>query len=112
MTKKPRPKTLKSQTFEILTPCGRIYTTITEHGDKPFEVFARLGKSGGCGSAVVNAVCAAISIGLRSGADIKDLIKGIESIGCHRSPVFDQGEKINSCVDAIAKALKSNGYNG
>jgi len=70
-------------------------------------VFARLGKSGGCGSTVVNAVCASISIGLRSGADIKDHIKGIEGICCHRPPAYNNGKQIYSCVDAIAKAIKS-----
>ena len=105
--KQARPKVLSSQTVEVPAPCGRVYVTVTFKEDQPFEVFARLGKSGGCGSAVVNAVCTTMSIGLRSGVDIKDLMRGIECISCHRPPTLDHGEPIASCVDAIAKAIKS-----
>ena len=98
----------KSETLEIPTPCGHVYVTIcrdTESGE-PIEVFARLGKSGGCASTVVNAVVALLSVGLKSGASKDDLIGAIESISCHRPPSLDQGQNIRSCVDAIAKALK------
>lgn len=107
MTKQPRPQKVHGQTIETPCPCGCVYTTVNNKDGKPFEVFARLGKSGGCGSTVVNAVCASISISLRSGGDIKDHIKGIEGISCHRPPAFDSGKQIYSCVDAIAKSIKS-----
>ena len=89
--KQTRPQKLTSQTFEIPCPCGRVYVTITENDGHPFEVFARLGKSGGCGAAVVSAMTSTTSIALRSGTDPQDLAKGLIGISCHRPEALDDG---------------------
>ena len=85
----------------------RSYVTITEKDGIPFEIFARLGKSGGCGAAVVSAMTSTASIALRSGTDPHDLAKGLLSISCHRPPAQDGEKKIMSCADAVGHALFS-----
>ena len=107
MTKADRQQKLTSKTLEIPCPCGRIYITITFDAEgNPFEIFTRLGKSGGCGAAVTSAVAATTSISLRSGTDPLDLVKGLIGISCHRSPAIDGDIKITSCVSAIGLALQ------
>lgn len=98
MTKQPRPHRLAGATYEIQTGCGEVYVTCND-GDagRLLEVFSRLGKSGGCGSATSEAVGKLASIALRSGTVAVDLVKGLAGIQCHKSP---------SCLDAVAAAIR------
>ena len=101
-----RPQKLESKSLEIPCPCGRIYIHITfDSIGRPFEIFSRLGKSGGCTSAVTSAVTTTASIALRSGTDPLDIAKGLIGISCHRSAVYDGDRKITSCADAIGAAI-------
>lgn len=95
--KQPRPRKLPGATYELQTGCGCVYVTCNEKDGRLFEVFAKLGKSGGCGSATMEGLGKAISIGLRTGVDPLDLCKSLSGIQCHKSP---------SCVDAVAVAIR------
>lgn len=98
MTKTPRPSRLAGATYEVGTGCGEVYVTCNDAPDGSlFEVFSRLGKSGGCGSATSEAVGKLASIALRSGTAPADLVKGLSGIQCHKSP---------SCLDAVAAAIR------
>lgn len=102
-----RPQKLRSRSIEIPCPCGRIYVHVSFDADgRPFEIFARLGKSGGCGAAVTGAITTTASIALRSGTDPGDIAKGLIGISCHRTTAIDKGRPIVSCADAIGRALK------
>ena len=105
MKAESRPKVLKGETKKITTGCGSLYVTVNEHNDKAFEVFAKLGKAGGCSACTTEALTRVISVGLRAGVDLSEYVHTLENIGCI-SPTFSDGEKINSCPDAIAKVLK------
>lgn len=108
--KQSRPQRTDSRTLELPCPCGRIYITITFHEGRPFEIFTRLGKAGGCTSATTSGVAVASSLALRSGADPLDVAKGLVGISCHKAPVYDGGiedkNKVHSCVDAIGRAIR------
>jgi len=97
MSKQPRPKSLSGATYEIPTGCGCIYVTCNDQDGRLFEVFAKLGKSGGCGSATMEGLGRSVSIGLRSGVDPFDLVKTFTGIQCHKSP---------SCIDAVGQAIR------
>jgi ribonucleoside-diphosphate reductase alpha chain len=106
MKAQERPKVLEGKTHKIATSCGTLYVTLNILPDgKPFEVFAKLGKAGGCSACTTEALTRCISVGLRSGVDLEEYHHTLENIGCI-SPTFSDGVKINSCPDAIAKVLK------
>jgi len=103
--KKERKKKLLGTTYQIQTGCGKLYVIINEDEGKIFEVFASMGKAGGCATSQVEALGRIISLGLRSGVEPKQIVRQLSSISCH-SPVIIGGEKILSCADAIAKTIK------
>lgn len=98
--KASRPKVLQGSTHEEPCGCGRVYVTVNVKDGKPLEVFARLGKSGGCGAATMEAVGRLLSAGLRCGVDVDVLTKQLVGIQCHRSP---------SCLEAVSRVLRSGG---
>lgn len=108
VAKRSRPRRVRGETLEMMSPCGKIYVTMNDHPDTGnlMEVFVRFGKSGTCGSLVANALTIITSYGLRSGMDVTDAVKGLIGHGCHRAPVDDGDERITSCVDAIGKAIR------
>jgi ribonucleoside-diphosphate reductase alpha chain len=105
MGKAKRPKILSEKTVKMLTGCGNMYVTVTDHETKPFEVFSFLGKAGGCPRCYGEAVSRCISIGLRYGIPISEFIEHLEGLACP-SPALEEGNKIASCPDAIAQAMK------
>ncbi len=105
--KKPRkrPTTVTGTTRKINTGYGALYITINEDEHGLFEVFAQIGRAGGFTQSFTESLARLISLQLRSGIDVQDIINQLEGI---RSPeiAFDQGQKILSIPDAMAKALK------
>ena len=106
MKAQDRPKSLKGETIKMKTGCGNIYVTPNLYNDKVFEVFAKLGKAGGCSACMTEALTRSLSIGLRSGVELEEYVRTLEGIHCS-SATFAEGEQILSCPDAIAKVLKT-----
>jgi ribonucleoside-diphosphate reductase alpha chain len=107
-----RPETLHGITNKIKTGFGNLYvTTINTHNGRPFEVFAQIGKSGYDTMADTEAICRMVSLALRSGVDVEDIIEQLRGIGGD-SPVFGSGGLIRSVPDAIAKVLHRHFGNG
>lgn len=104
--KNPRPKVLQGVTIEVPSPCGKIYVVVNSIDNKPQEVFVRFGKQGSCSSTISNALAVTISYSLRSGTDIRDIVKGLKGNCCHRAPAYMDGKQIPSCIDAIGKAIE------
>ncbi|MCX8176014.1 MAG: TSCPD domain-containing protein, partial [Candidatus Bathyarchaeota archaeon] len=103
---KKRPKMLHGVTYEIQTGCGSLYVTINEdENGLPFEVFARLGKAGGCASAQTEGLGRSASLILRCGIDPKEIVKHYKGISCDRQIGVGKN-KVLSCPDAIGKALE------
>ena len=99
-----RPDTLNSITDKIKTGFGNLYVTITFFNQKPFEVFASIGKSGYSTMADAEAIGRLISLALRTGVDPKEVVSQIAGIG-GSDPVFTEGGLVTSIPDAIAKVL-------
>jgi len=101
-----RAKIVSGITIETRTGCGDLYVTINEDERKnPFEVFAQLGKSGGCAASQTEAIGRLTSLCLRSGISWEQVVKQLKGIICDRSYGFGK-EKIFSCADAVAKAIE------
>jgi len=100
-----RPECLLSYTTKLTTGCGSLYIIVsyTEDG-KPVEVFAHLGKAGGCSACQVNVITLLLSRGLRYGIPLEVLTDKMLGSQC-ASGVWDNGVQILSCPDAIAQVL-------
>jgi len=101
---RPRPDTIKGATQKVETGYGGLYVTINEDDNGMFEVFARIGKSGGYTASFTEAIARLSSLCLRSGIPPEQVVEQLEGI---RSPkvTFDRGEQVHSVPDAIAKAM-------
>ena len=100
-----RPDTLTSVTDKIKTGFGNLYVTIAFFNQKPFEVFASIGKSGYTTMADAEAIGRLVSLALRSGVDPKQVVAQLKGIG-GAEPIFTDGGLVHSIPDAIAKVLE------
>ena len=99
-----RPDQNEGETTRIKTGCGWLYITdCTESEYK--EVFIRLGKTGGCAAAFLQALAISVSLGLRAGVPKERFIDLFKDIRCP-TPCWYKGEQVLSCPDGIAKMLR------
>ncbi len=103
---KPRPEVISGTTRRMTTGCGNLYVTINEDKEGPFEVFAAMGKAGGCSSSQTEAISRLISLSLRTGIDRETIIKQLKGVRCPAPARERGGGVILSCADAIAKAIE------
>ncbi len=107
--KKPRKRPLKTsgKTIRIETGCGHLYVTINEDELGLVELFATMGKAGGCASSQIEAISRLISLSLRSQIDPYSIIKQLKGIRCPNPTIFpSEYGKTLSCADGIAKAIE------
>lgn len=105
MEKKKRNKREYGTTEKCRTGCGSLYVTINIRDKEIFEVFASLGKAGGCAHCQLEALTRSVTLGLRYGVPIEGYFKMFEDIKCPE-PTWDDGIQIKSCPDAIARTLE------
>ncbi len=104
LPKRLRPDSTHGTTYKVGTGCGSLYVTVNEDEHGVCEVFSHLGKSGGCASSQAEAVSRMVSLSLRSGIKVGEIVKQLKGIQCPNS-VWFKGHKILSCPDGIAQAL-------
>ncbi len=101
-----RPKTLSGQTTSIGTALGNLFVTVNSADGKPFELFAQIGKAGSDVVAFTEAIARLVSLALRCGVSVDEIVTQLEGIGGARSVGFGPN-RIRSVPDAIGQALKN-----
>ncbi|MDP3993876.1 MAG: adenosylcobalamin-dependent ribonucleoside-diphosphate reductase [Candidatus Doudnabacteria bacterium] len=106
ITPRERPDVMHGSTYRLRTPYGNLFVIINEDQHGPFEVFSQLGKAGGFFQAQTEAICRMISLALRSGISVMDVVDQLKGI---RGPdvVFSNGGTIHSLPDAIGQVLEN-----
>ncbi len=100
-----RPDVITGRTQKILTGYGALYVTVNEDEKGLFEVFAQIGRGGGYTASFTEGIARLVSLCLRSGVPVDEIIDQLEGIRSPRIAV-DHGERVYSIPDAVAKAIK------
>ena len=105
LTPRDRPRVMRGVTERFRTGHGNMYITVNfDEDSQPFEIFAALGKAGGCDSANLEAVSRLASLCLRTGLNSEEIIYNLRGITC--CPAWDEGVQISSAPDAMATMLR------
>ena len=76
-----RPRSLPSTTTRLQTEMGNLFVTVsTDEDGEPFEVFGWLGKGGSFQHGVTELACRLISLHLRRGTPLEEVIDQIQGI--------------------------------
>jgi ribonucleoside-diphosphate reductase alpha chain len=101
---RPRPEVVTGKTVRMETGCGNLYVTTNETEDGAFELFAQIGKAGGCAASQTEAIGRLVSLALRSGVDAGAVARQLQGVRCPY-PSWNKGHKVLSCADGIGQAL-------
>ncbi len=103
---KERPEVMSGKTYKVKTGYGNMYITINNDEDGvPFEVFATIGKSGGFFQEQSEGICRLISLALRSGVKVEQVINNLKGIRGPMPMMTNKGT-ILSLPDAIGRVLE------
>jgi len=108
---KPRPEDLPSKTYKVPTGYGNLYIIVSEHEDKPFEVFCVLGKSGASINAKAEVVGRLVSLALRHDVPLEEIINQLKDISGDEPKAWKK-TVIKSIPDAVGYILKEHYMKG
>ena len=104
-TRPSRPQLLTGETQRMDTGCGKLFVIMNDDEYGPREVFANMGKAGGCASSNTEALGRLISLALKKGASAQEVVEQLKGIRCHVP--YGMGPNATlSCADAIGKAIE------
>lgn len=104
--KRKRPRVTTGKIVKVATGCGNMYVTIANDKDGVFEVFAALGKSGSCAKTITEGLSRQITLSLRCGVPVKEIVKQLKGLQCPAPVMFPKKDRVLSCPDAVAKVLE------
>ena len=107
-----RPRSLPSTTTKLQTEFGNLYVTVSVDEDgEPFEVFGHLGKGGSFQHGVTELACRLISLHLRRGTPLAEIINQCQGIA-EMQPFYNvlpdgRSVPVLGLGDGIAHVLKA-----
>ncbi|NLC94178.1 MAG: adenosylcobalamin-dependent ribonucleoside-diphosphate reductase, partial [Bacilli bacterium] len=108
VTKAVRPVELTGITKQVRTGCGTMFITINDYNGAIYEVFLKAGATGGC-AAFTEGTARLISIALRYGVPVEEIIDQLRSVRCdnfrHQSGK-DPQLKGKSCPDVVGRIMQ------
>jgi ribonucleoside-diphosphate reductase alpha chain len=105
-TKRARPDKLRSTSMRKETPLGTMFVHISEDDrQQPFDVFINLGKAGGSAMADAEALGRMVSLALRSGIPLPEIVRQLRGISSDRAVGLGPN-KVLSMPDAVGIALE------
>ena len=111
-TTRPKPRSLPSTTTKLQTEFGNLYVTVSVDEDgEPFEVFGWLGKGGSFQHGVTELACRLVSLHLRRGTPLDEVIDQMQGIQ-EMQPFWNQlgdgkSVPVRGLGDGIAHILKA-----
>ena len=111
-TTRVRPRSLLSTTTKLQTEFGSLFVTVSVDEDgEPFEVFGALGKGGSFQHGVTELACRLISLHLRRGTPVDEVIEQMHGIQ-EMQPFWNQlgdgrSVPVHGLGDGIAHILKA-----
>ncbi|MCK6471229.1 MAG: vitamin B12-dependent ribonucleotide reductase [Planctomycetes bacterium] len=101
------PAILSAVRIRQNTPFGHMHVSITVDPkvERELEVFAQLGKAGDVAMSDLEAICRMVSLFLRCGGSLDQVIDQLEGIGSHLSIPTRDG-RVMSLGDALGKTLR------
>lgn len=109
MDRLPRPKVVGSINVRAITGCGNMYIQMGWWQGSLHEVFATLGRGGGCAMSYGEALTRSITAGLRREVPVSEYVRQLKGVRCPSPMPFPKEESVLSCPDAIGKILEQYG---
>ena len=110
-TTRDRPRSLPSTTTKLQTEFGSLFVTVsTDEDGEPFEVFGFLGKGGSFQHGVTELACRLISLHLRRGTPLEEIIDqclGIQEMAPFWNQLDGKSVPVLGLGDGIAHILKA-----
>ncbi len=105
-TPRDMPEVTSSLRLRQMTPFGNmhVHITVDPQTERELEVFAQLGKGGDLAYSDLEAICRMVSLWLRSGGRLGDVIQQLQGIGSSLQVATKDG-RIMSLPDGLARAL-------
>jgi ribonucleoside-diphosphate reductase alpha chain len=104
-TRPSRPQLLSGETQRMETGCGKLFVIMNDDEYGPREVFANMGKAGGCAASNTEALGRLISLAFKKGASPAEVVEHLKGIRCHVPYGLGPNATL-SCADAIGKAIE------
>jgi ribonucleoside-diphosphate reductase alpha chain len=100
---RPRPEATTGITKKVKIGCGNLYVTVNHDDNGICEIFSNTGRYGGCPSQS-EAMSRLISISLRAGMQVEDIVEQLKGIRCPAC-LRRKDLEVLSCPDAIARVI-------
>lgn len=100
-----RPECLSGQTTRVKTPAGTLFVTLNSYDNKPYEVFAQIGKAGSDIMGMTEGLARLVSMALQAGVGIDRVVDQLDGIGGNGHAGFGAA-KVRSVPDGLARGIK------